>query len=579
MQIDKLEDFSPGHEFFCDLVIVGAGPVGLTIASELAGSGLNVLVLESGLTEETEVHNRLLDVESVGAPNPAGQLKRRTFHGEAMKYWSAEGQGYGLRCRALGGSTVAWAGKSATFDDIDFERRTWVENSGWPLKPADLTPFLDRAAKLLNLGPNVYDDGLFKLLRVRPPEPELRDTVFRSFFWQFARSRSNPIDVMRFGSEIPDQRADNVKILLNATVTHIHTTSDGSRFTGLEVSTLAGQRFEVKARRCVLAAGAIDNPRLLLASRRVRPKGVGNDLDVVGRFLMDHPSARLGVFSKEDGEQIARLFGFYGVRAHGRSHMYARGLSLTDGFQREAKLLNAAVYFLELRAPDDPWDALKRLLTGQSARPLSDLGVALKSPALLIKGLGLKFVSSERLPRRLRELVIGLVIQIAPDLAVHEFQDRGLPHKIVGLAVDAISEQPPRRESRITLSDRVDALGVPLARVDWRLENQELETLFRVASALRTEFAAVGLPLPQLEPWLEQHDTASAPIIDMGHTSGSTRMSQSPESGVVDMDCKVHGVDGLYIAGSSVFPTSGHANSTLMALGLTVRLADHLKNL
>jgi choline dehydrogenase-like flavoprotein len=495
-----------------------------------------------------------------------------------MKYWSAESQAYGLRCRALGGSTVAWAGKSATFDDIDFELRDWVENSGWPLNPSELKPFLDRAGKLLNLGPNVYDDALFKLLRVRPPEPTLRDGLFRSFFWQFARSRSNPIDVMRFGQDILDQRADNVRILLDATVTHIHTTSDGGRFTGLEVATLAGQRFEVKAARGVLAAGAIDNPRLLLASRRVRPQGVGNDLDVVGRFLMDHPSARLGVFSKEDGEQIARLFGFYGVRADGRSHMYARGLSLTDRFQREAKLLNAAVYFLELRAPDDPWDALKRLLTGQSARPLSDLGVALKSPALLIKGFGLKLLSSEILPRRLRELIIGFVIQVAPDLAVHEFQDRGLPHKIVGLAVDAISEQPPRRDSRISLSDRVDALGVPLARVDWRLEDRELDTLFRVASALKTEFAAVGLPLPQLEPWLEQSDAAAAPIIDMGHTSGSTRMAHSPTSGVVDTDCKVHGVDGLYVAGSSVFPTSGHANSTLMALGLAVRLADHLKS-
>jgi choline dehydrogenase-like flavoprotein len=577
MQIVKLEDYSPGHSFRSDLLIVGAGPVGLTIARELAGSGRKVFVLESGLAEENAGHNALLHVESVGAPNPEGQLRRRLFHGEAMKYWSAEDQGFGLRCRALGGSTAAWAGKSATFDDIDFLPRAWVENSGWPLAAAELTPFLDRAASVLNLGPNVYDDQLFKLLKVRPPEPTLRGDVFRSFFWQFARSRSNPIDVMRFGDEIADVKASNITIFVNATATHIHTTAEGDRFTGLEVATLEGARFEFEADRCVLAAGAIDTPRLMLASRRVRPQGVGNDRDLVGRFLMDHPGARLGVYSKEDGERVARLFGFYGVRAEGRSHMYARGLALSERFQTDAGLLNAAIYFLELRAPDDPWDALKRLINGRSARPLGDLAVALKSPLLLAKGLGLKLLSGGILPRRLRELIIGIVIQLAPELAAQEFQDRGLPHKIVGLAVDAILEQPPRRESRVSLSQRLDALGVPLARIDWHLGDQEIETLFRIASELKAEFSAIGLPVPRLEPWLERRDAASAPIIDMGHTSGSTRMSAIPETGVVDTNCKVHGVDGLYVAGSSVFPTIGHANSTLMALGLAIRLADHLR--
>jgi choline dehydrogenase-like flavoprotein len=63
----------------------------------------------------------------------------------------------------------------------------------------------------------------------------------------------------------------------------------------------------------------------------------------------------------------------------------------------------------------------------------------------------------------------------------------------------------------------------------------------------------------------------------MAHTLGATRMSDDPRSGVVDKNCQVHGVHGLYIAGGSTFPTSGHANPTLMILSLAIRLADTIK--
>jgi choline dehydrogenase-like flavoprotein len=74
-----------------------------------------------------------------------------------------------------------------------------------------------------------------------------------------------------------------------------------------------------------------------------------------------------------------------------------------------------------------------------------------------------------------------------------------------------------------------------------------------------------------------QKRLTDAMIIDMAHTLGTTRMSQTPNSGVVDVNCRVHGVRGLYVAGGSVFPTSGHANPTLMILALAIRLADTLK--
>ncbi len=62
------------------------------------------------------------------------------------------------------------------------------------------------------------------------------------------------------------------------------------------------------------------------------------------------------------------------------------------------------------------------------------------------------------------------------------------------------------------------------------------------------------------------------------HFIGATRMSPDPRDGVVNANCKVHGVDNLYVAGCSVFPTGGHANPTLTIVALAIRLADHLRS-
>jgi choline dehydrogenase-like flavoprotein len=136
--------------FEADLVIVGGGPVGLTIAREFFNSRTRVLVLESGLLDETSDHAVLAERESVGEPHTEAQThKRMAFHGPSASTWSHEQQPYGVRCRALGGSSNAWAGKSAAFDPIDFAARPWVPNTGWRIAYEALQPFVDRAAEVL----------------------------------------------------------------------------------------------------------------------------------------------------------------------------------------------------------------------------------------------------------------------------------------------------------------------------------------------------------------------------------------------------------------------------------------------
>jgi choline dehydrogenase-like flavoprotein len=578
MQVEDLSFLDANTTLDTDIVIIGGGPAGLTIAREFFGTSTRVLILESGQLEENLRYNGLNTVESIGEPKGEAQTQKRiTFHGSNSSSWSHESQRFGVRCRVFGGSSHAWAGKSAAFNHLDFSVRDWVPFSGWPFGLETLSPYLDRAAKVLNLGPNCYDEGLWKRIGIAPPKPHLDPNLLKSFFWQFARSRIDKLDLMRFGPEFLTFDAANVRVLLNATVTGIEVSEDGSAFEKLEVSTIDGVRTSVRARVGVLAASGIENPRLLLVSNTIHPNGVGNQHDVVGRFLMDHPGARIGRFKPEDCPSVVERFGFYGVKDQGRAHMYMHGLTPSEELQAKDQLLHCAVYMLEDRASDDPWDALSRLLRLKSDRPLADIYAVASGPSLLAKGIGRRIVDGQALHQSVKNVILNVIIMRFPNLAVREFQTRGLPHKLNGLFIDGITEQRPDPESRITLSAQRDALGVPMALVNWRIDIEARRSLIRLGHLLATEFPRVGLPRPVLEDWVANNRPEDSVIIDMGHTIGTTRMSDDPKLGVVDSNCQVHGVKGLYVAGSSVFPTSGHANPTLMILALAIRVADKIK--
>jgi choline dehydrogenase-like flavoprotein len=570
---------SKGNSLFeTDLAIIGGGPAGLVIAREFVGTSTRVLILESGLLDETPEHAALAEVESVGEPSSDLQKQRRiAFHGANSQSWSHELQPYGVRCRALGGSTHAWAGKSAAFDQIDFVKRAWVPYSGWPIMRETLEPYLDRAASILNLGPNTYDDKLWEIIGIRPPDPRLDSDGLRSFFWQFARSRTNPLDVMRFGPEFAKIRADNIRVLLNATATRIELNGDGRNFETIEISTIDGVRSKVKARACVLAASGIENARLLLVSNDVKRCGIGNDFDMVGRFLMDHASARVGRFGGRDLSRISKRFGFYGLPYNGSTHMYMHGLAPTSTLQERHKLLNSSVYFMSENSVDDPWDALKRLVQRKSESFLRDLTSLVSGAGFLAKGSAMMTLSSPATPKFIKEFVVNSAIRLNPNLVAAEFLSRGVPHKLTGISIDAITEQRPDPESRVTLSVRKDRLGVPIAKVNWIINSDERITILRLAHLTRDAFSRAGLPVPLLEPWALAAQPDNCVVIDMAHTLGTTRMSDNPKLGVVDRHCAVHGVDSLYVAGGSVFPTSGHANPTLMIVALALRLADQIK--
>lgn len=565
MTVTRLSGRDGGAKIETDLAIVGAGPVGLAIADRCARRGIDVLLLESGLEQQDETHEALNEIIVAAAELQTDLAERRTsFHSTQAPLWNTQHQAYGVRCRGLGGSTQAWAGKVALFDEIDFAERSWIPDSGWSIGREEMAPFFDQARELLGLCPT-------------EPARRFSHAGLRSCYWQFARSRIDRLDVMRFGRDFVPNLPSKVRVLIDATVTRIGFDPVSQSVDELCVANLSGTSAVIRPRRVVLAAGAIENARLMLVSNDVEPGGIGNRHDLVGRYLIDHAGIRLGEISGSGNiANLARTFGFYGQNHAGRAHMFMHGLALSPELQEQKGLLNAAIYFAPLRAVDDPFDALKRLIRGQSDAKFHDAAAIFRGMGLISRGMGAKALAWHGLPEGLKEIIVGSAIRFMPNMVADEFAGGSLPHKLTGLGIEAITETAPVPGNRVLLADKRDAFGMRCAMAQWRTGSIESRTLNMLGVCLGRAMTAAGYPSPELDDWVMDDTRVMPAPIDLAHMMGTTRMAINPERGVVDTDCSVFGVDNLFIAGGSVFPTGGHANPTWMFLALALRLADHL---
>ncbi|MFD3748486.1 GMC oxidoreductase [Nocardia sp. NPDC058633] len=508
--------------------VIGSGPAGLTVATELAATGLSVLVLESGGHEITADETAFAAMENIGAP----RAEQHRIAGN----------------RVLGGTSHSWAGRCGVLDDLDFAHRPWVTRSGWPIDAGALRPYTERAAAHAGLGHGTgfTEHEFWPLCGRRAPADALDAASLRPYFWQISRDPADRYDCKRWGPHVRHIVAPTARVLVNATVTHIDTDATGAHVNSVEVTGAGGRVRTVEARTFVLAAGGIATPRLLLASRRTVAGGIGNRYDQVGRYLMDHRCGVVATLRPAEAGAALDRFGKYVVNSARGRHTFLHGMTLSPTLQRRESLVNCALWLQEVTADNDPWDSVKRLLRGRMR--WQDVRIALSDTGLLLEGAR-------------RRLVEGV----------------GLPHRLTGVEVRAMVEQVPDADSRVRLSARTDPVGMPLPQLDWRTSAQEDRTVRRATALLVGEFTRLGLPAPQVVHAVLPDSTDPLPLTDWAHPSGTTRMSADPRHGVVDQHCRVHGVDNLYIAGSSVFPTNGHVNPTLTVIALAVRLADTLR--
>ena len=511
--------------FDTDVCIVGAGPAGLAIARELAGCSCRVLMVESGGDEPSCLTADLDRVENVGVARQVDQAL--------------------VRARAFGGTSSVWNGRCGALDVDDFEARDWVPLSGWPFSHAELAPYFARAAAQLGLSAVDYDAALDSRQPYPAPAALAGSEALRPYLWQFSVDGHDSSVAMRCARSMRQRDPANLTVLLHATVTQLVPDASGGCIESVEVCSQSGKRGEVRARVVVLCAGGIETPRLLLASRRVVPSGLGNQHGLVGRHLMDHARCTVGVLALPEALRLRPAFSLQRIDAEGRPRYFLRGLSLSAAVQQRERLLGCAGWLHEHEAPDDPWSALKRL-RGRD-RTSRDLGALMRQPWLTAQQLHRKWVARQPVLRKLAR------IELTCDV-----------------------EQEPHADSRITLSRDTDLLGMPRARIDWRISELQKRTIARFAVHASQALSGMGQQLT-LADHLRDGDVDVGQLRDVAHPSGTTRMADSALRGVVDASGQVYGVERLYIASTSVFPTHGHVNPTLSLVALAIRIADQLK--
>ena len=518
-------DVPDGQVFQADVCIAGAGAAGITLATELAAAGLDVCLLESGGLELDYETQKLYEAGNLGIPrSPATSMRLRFF----------------------GGTTNHWGGWCGRLEPGDFQERPWVPASGWPITRSQLDPFYDRAQQIVECAP--FRTGAALAEEAGVPRPPLDESVATLFAWQM----SPPV---RFGEKFRAQleSSPRARVVLHANVVNVQTNASADHVVHVDVRSLTGTSGKVMAAAYILSCGAIENPRLLLCSASVDARGLGNTRDLVGRYFMEHLLTRELIAPEVDGDPYAiqRTYNWY-QRPQGN---YLLGLALTEQVQQKERILNAG-FFRE-------WDRVET--------PVSIAAYRLASSLLHGRFSDDPSVSVGRVLRNLDQLVIN---------ARRKLLHPGSPILTNDASLLAITgEQAPNRDSRVVLlSSERDALGMRRAAVDWRMNELDRRSLLRALELFAAQLwlccrARIHLPESmsnELEEWVFN-------FTDHGHQMGGTRMADSPQRGVVDRACRVHGVDNLFISGSSVFPTSGQCNPTLTIVALALRLADELK--
>jgi choline dehydrogenase-like flavoprotein len=535
-----------GETVLADVCIIGGGPAGTVCAREFLGSGLRVVLLESG-GRQRDARTQALS---------AGQLS-----GEVTEPLEE------THLRQLGGTANHWIIKMADkrfgyrfapLDPIDFEAREGCPHSGWPITRADLDPYYARAHAVCGVGPFDYRAARWQTDGERPLDLPPQDVESSTFM--FAPTST-------FTTDIPRQleAAADVHAYLHATVVELLASADGQRVDEAVVRTFEGRTLRFAARRFVLACNALQAPRLLLASRRVHRDGIGNAHGVVGRYYMDHSLVPSGNFYPHDRRIVNRL-AFYDMRLlEGSSVLGALHVS-PQAMRREGLRNFCATLF-----PMPPQRDVDALLSAK------ELALAL-ADRRLPQGPGQHLA---RLWAGRRHLLRVAYEKLRHDTPIMPGFGRGgwsrlqnNERKYPRLELLAFVEQSPNPDNRVTLTEERDELGMPRLRLHYRWDDADLDSIRRAQRLMADSLSAAGLG--RHEPAAPPPD-GRLPVVGLHHMAGTARMHDDPRQGVVDRHCRVHGVGNLYVAGSAVFTTGGYANPTLTNLAITIRVADHLR--
>lgn len=473
MIYNSLDEYrASGH--MADVCITGAGPAGVTIARELSAAGLKSVIFEAGGLDFSDASQEFYKGKTTGDV-----------------YFDLDV----ARLRFFGGSSNHWAGWCRVLDALDFEPKAHVPDSGWPIKRADIEPYLDKVHEILELVPFVPD---------RPESDKIR--------WvQLIKSPA-----IRFGQKFrPEfEKSENVALVLNTYVTELR--GDGKTITGAKLWSNGKDAGDFIAGTYVVSTGGLENSRLLLWSNAQSNNGVVPHAEALGRYWMEHPQF-------EGGDAILFDHSFFEHDATGEAFF-----SPTIEAINERKILNFGIRLVE-----QPYPGIKGTIAELAC-------VAPETAEWVATGLNQHL-------RCAAQLVVGW-------------------------------EQAPTPTNYIELSatDR-DEAGVPRINLHWKKGELEHRTFLESMKLFGEMLAEKDLGRVRIEDWvLNGMDYPNKGELAGYHHMGGTRMGTDVAKSVVDANCKVHGMDNLYVGGSSIFTTAGQCNPTTSIVAFSLRLGDHL---
>lgn len=495
------------------MCIVGAGAAGITLARELAGASRRVLLLESG--------GFTADAKTQALHQ--GRLSGLTYYPLTV-----------CRLRYFGGTTNHWDGECRPLNEIDFEAREGVPMSGWPFDRAHLEPHYRRAEAICQVDPGAYAPSDWATRE--QPELPAGGSALQTHILQL----SPPT---RFGAVYREdlERAPNITVYTHANVLDLETDPGKRSVTRLVAATLERNTFSVTAKAVVLATGGIENPRLLLLN------GLGNGL--VGRCFMEHLAVETSRWLPADAELPLGLYKPHEARRGDYRGRVIASLMLPPEVIRQERLPNFRYEVLDRTG--------KKQHAPKGEQSLRHLAGNLR------RG---------KAPDRFFTHVWNVLSDLGGAAGVVRQKMGGSAPQLITL--EHIAEQVPNLDSRVTLTEERDALGRRRVDLAWRLSDVDRDAIRRTQELMARTLGQAELG--RLQTVLAE-DPAAWPVKGQHHHMGTTRMHADPAQGVVDPNCRVHGMSNLYIAGSSVFPTSSSGTPTLTLVALALRLADHLK--
>ncbi|MES2534944.1 MAG: GMC family oxidoreductase [Pseudomonadota bacterium] len=478
----------------------------LSVARVLVQAGTDVLLIEAGPVTAAVRDRPAIEIDEIGRPFRLARSR-------------------GLE---LGGGTAFWHGVCAQLDESDFQQRTWIPHSGWPIGGRDLARHYQIAWNFLCGGDRSGVPRLSEGLAQQPAAADILENKVYQFRTQPFRGKDLLLDWCKQGLVRCVTHATALQLVeKDGTVRHLIAGSGNRTFT-------------VEADLFIIAAGALETPRLLLNSEARAEFGTGIGNWWTGRNLIDHPAAYLSQVVFREPVATDLFSGFeLGLEVNALP-----GFILKPALQRERELPNHTVFIRPgLDGKKVPNRALMSFI---GVRGLRDLGSGHLKAMLTDRYIRWR-IMHQRLKRKSRTPYGDLFI---------------------------MTEQLPNPVSRIDLSEhKHDRFGYPVARVNWQLSRNDIDRLGRFVNLLMKSMerhpAVSSLRRDTLADWLGSVSSAA-------HHLGTARMAASSSTGVVDTDLKVFEVNNLWVCDGSVFPTAGSVNPSLTICALGHRLGYHL---